>query len=315
MSFFPAPFPEEYHIRIDDISEATQDFYNKPGFLKQPSSFEDWRKTIFPPLRKIAATRSGLILLRALKATGKWTRISPPWKPECNANGGNDNTRDSAGRYDSATLNFDPRMFMSGSSCYKIMDLKPGSPGAQPDEVLFHELIHAYRGILHSDQHSPVFLHGGLKRYEIAEEFFAVMLTNIYVSDVSNRHSSGLRADHVHHHPLAKELSHSFTFFQSSTEVLTLVDQLVKENNHLATELSKVKAGFNPLAAYFQNWHAVKFLSQTPMAKLRDFVIERLPIMRGPVAPPLPTVPEATPLEMAARYLKDNALAILRGHP
>ncbi len=89
------------------------------------------------------------------------------------------------------------------------------------------------------------------------------------------------------------------------------MNRLVKENFYLAIGLSTVKAGFNPLAAYFQNYPAVVALSQTPMANLRDFVIEKLPLLRGPIAPPLPIVPEATPLEMAAKYLKDNTLAIL----
>ncbi len=62
------PFPEEFLIRIDESSEAAQDRYNSPGFLKQDSTFVAMVMTI-ALLRKIASTKSGLILLNALKAT------------------------------------------------------------------------------------------------------------------------------------------------------------------------------------------------------------------------------------------------------
>jgi hypothetical protein len=200
-------------------------------------------------------------------------------------------------------------MYMSGSECYKRrlkMNSKPRA--ALPDEVLFHELIHAYRYLTVVDaDDNPV--HGGLKRYDLIGDVYAIVLTNIYISDASNRHSSGLRADHDHFRPLQRELSHSFTFYQSSPQALTLMDQLVKTNPFLARGLSRVKAGFNPLAAYFQNYRAVKALSQSPLSRMREFVIGRLPVISDPIPVPLPTVPEATPLEQAAKFLKDDVLA------
>ena len=62
---------------------------------------------------------------------------------------------------------------------------------------MFHELIHAHRGALRLSLNpadgTP--LGGGLLRYHSEEEFLAVVLTNIYISDDTNRHLSGLRAD------------------------------------------------------------------------------------------------------------------------
>ena len=75
--------------------------------------------------------------------------------------------------------------------------------GLYPDEILFHELVHALRGT--SAQYmSLIPLSGGLKRYDSREEFIAVLATNIYISDPSNRSKTGLRRDHIQYTPLEK---------------------------------------------------------------------------------------------------------------
>jgi hypothetical protein len=312
MSLFLPPFPENYLIRIDEISEQKADDFNAPGTLLHSYSFNDWRATVLPPFRKIASTKSGMVLLNAFRATGKWTRIRPVWKPECNAETSVAPTKDTVGRYYKTQVLFDPQMYMSGSECYvRRLKVQPKPRAALPDEVLFHELIHAYRDLFYLDSNHTR-LHGGLKRYDIVDDFFAIVLTNIYISDASNRHSSGLRADHDGYRPLEKELSNSFTFYQSSPQVLPLMTQLIKENDYLALELSKVKAGCNPLAAYFQNYRAVEALSQSSLAKRREVLIENLRVPARLPMSPLPTVPEATALEAAAKFLGDAALAILK---
>ena len=92
-------------------------------------------------------------------------------------------------------------------------------------------------------------------------------LTNIYVSDVTNHHSSGLRADHADGRPLQDELSSSFTFYRSSPKVIKLMDQLVNESYLFCYNPAQVEAVFNPLAAYFKNWQLANSMSHSALAK------------------------------------------------
>jgi Effector protein len=55
---------------------------------------------------------------------------------------------------------------------------RPSGPGHQPDEVLHHELVHASRQMRGVMNEMPV-----NKGYDDMEEYLAVVLTNIYLSD------------------------------------------------------------------------------------------------------------------------------------
>ncbi len=300
------PFPEDFFISVDQPDQAKRDGFNQPGFLFHPYSFAKWREMVIPQLAKIASTKSGMVLLNAFQASQKWTRISPMFANTCNAGtSGLRSKDDTTARYFLAEVTFEPYMYMSGSACYKHKHLTQRSPGAKPDEVLFHELVHAYRQLSLLNNEKP--LGGGLTLYENDEDFFAVMVTNIYITDFTNKSGTAPRADHHHYRPLAKGLSHSFTFYQSSEQVLPLMDRFVKECGVLAAGLSKVPAHLNPLTAYFQNYHEVKALSKSALAKQRDFVIPKLPKDK-PDALALPEVPDDF------QVLIDAVLA-LAGHP
>jgi hypothetical protein len=219
---------------------------------------------------------------------------------------GYDDTFLKAGRRPLGPLWFDPLVYKSGSECYKR---NAGSNprwnrGAYPDEICFHELIHTYRQGLYRtvDTPKPDATGGGLILYTDIEEFFAIVLTNIYISDDTNHTKSGLRADHNDHRPLERELSGSTTFYQSGTEVLGYIKRLVKENYMLCRSLAAVKASFNPLAAYFQheNDKLLESMSQSSLAVRRDRTIPTLPKPGGPPK----TLGEA---------LADEALSVLRG--
>jgi hypothetical protein len=67
--------------------------------------------------------------------------------------------------------------------------LRLGGPGMNPDEVLFHEMVHAVRAI--QGVSTSTFKMGG--GYDNAEEFAAVVVTNVYMSE---KKQTALRANH-----------------------------------------------------------------------------------------------------------------------
>jgi hypothetical protein len=125
--------------------------------------------------------------------------------------------------------------------------------------MLFHELIHTFRNV--SRRWSQTILRGGLYRYTDTEEFLAVVLTNIYISDPTNRIKSGLRADHRGFRPLEPEFGSAFGLFAASTQVFELVKRFVVDNHGFATLTANVKAPFNSIADYYASPERAERLS------------------------------------------------------
>jgi len=121
-------------------------------------------------------------------------------------------------------------------------------------------------------------LGGGLKWYGHEEEFLAIVLTNIYISDASNHHGSGLRADWYGGRPLEAALSTSLTFFESSPQVLPALDKFRREEKNLFEGLAGVKAGFNPLDAMLNHPREVAQLSHSKVAIEHERTVPKLPI-------------------------------------
>jgi hypothetical protein len=67
--------------------------------------------------------------------------------------------------------------------------LRPGGPGFNPDEILFHEMVHAVRDTQGASTSGYKLGEG----YDNAEEFAAVVTTNVYMSE---KKQTALRADH-----------------------------------------------------------------------------------------------------------------------
>ena len=59
-------------------------------------------------------------------------------------------------------------------------DYNTGEPGNEPDEVLYHELSHATRIIRGKETHAAV---TGRSNFPNTEEYFATVITNIYLSE------------------------------------------------------------------------------------------------------------------------------------
>lgn len=234
-----------------------------------PVRSAEWKDSVIKQLMKISHSKAGIALLNSIRAGNQPIMVVPPLRPECSAHGFAVRTVRKGKMYQGAAI-YDPSVYMRPSACFikKHLDQPNSNRGVLPDEVFFHELIHAHRGALRI--HNPVDLHAGLYRYTNEEEFIAVVITNVYISDVTNPHSSGLRRDHTHFYPLESKLSTSLTFYKSSPQVLPLIKKFAAQEPFLFGDLAKVKTRFNPFAALTECEKALKVLSNSQLANQRE---------------------------------------------
>ena len=134
----------------------------------------------------------------------------------------------------------------TGASC-----CSGGKAATLPHEILVHELVHALRRVSgHLHQHRVI---NKLQPYSNTEEFLAILVTNVFISDVTNRHKTGLRSDHQSHAALDPELADSFRFFSLGTRAFNIIANFCNENRGFTRMLAKVSARFNPIAAFYKN--------------------------------------------------------------
>jgi hypothetical protein len=215
-----------------------------------------WERDVDDLLLKIAACRTGMALLQEIRRAGKRILIIPPEPGPmvCNSRTighvGNLALKHRNRTY-FAFVEMDPRHYFPGSWCYRVTrGADPAHNRASlPDEILFHELVHAHRRAAGIAPLGP--RGGGLNLYGNGEEFLAVVITNVYISDGTNHRKSGLRADHSGHRPLESNLNTSLTFYKSSPQALTLIKEFAehKDEKPFFDDLTKVNARFNPFAA------------------------------------------------------------------
>jgi hypothetical protein len=211
----------------------------------------------------IAQVASGQVLINAVRFWKIPILISPydDSQDACNATVENHHM-DSAGILHPRVL-ITPSLLGRGSACWKHWVNTNQTNAVLPHEVLFHELIHAFRSITKSahKQFSIPPTNGGLYRFTNEEEFIAVVTTNIFISDPSNRYKTGLRADHYNKFALQKGLDDSFGFFRSGKDTFRLIERFCKQNPGFTAALAKIPAKFNPLAAYYTNPQKAQELS------------------------------------------------------
>lgn len=220
-------FAAQYKIRISPI-----------GLAGHPAI--TYKMKVNQHLNLIYGTKVGRILFDCIRFHGLPVDISPYTGVGCNSGGGW--TTAAGTRQGFAT--YSPDTFAPHGACSAAL----GTSGRLGHEILFHELVHAFRGV--SGKWNKVALGLNMSRYTDSEEFLAVMLTNIFISDGSNKKKSSLRADHTDYQSLAPDFVAPFSFFESSTLVLPLVKKFVEENHGLAIMLAHSHAPFNPIADY-----------------------------------------------------------------
>ncbi len=180
--------------------------------------------------------------------------------------GGDCNAEEAGGE-----VSFSPGSFLG--PCWRTMLRVTKNRGLYPQELLFHELVHALRDVSgYGNSLAP--LSGGLVGYGDTEEFIAILVTNILMSDPTNKRADGLglRRDHGKGklHPW---LSDSLDFYRSSRDTFKLIDEFCSENDWFAEKLSEIKTTFNPLTVYYNDQDKARETSRSVVALVRDLVM------------------------------------------
>jgi hypothetical protein len=143
-------------------------------------------------------------------------------------------------------VKFTPAVF--AEYCAKNKDPQKKS-GAQPDEVLFHEMVHAVRDMLGLSNPEPLGNSYGTK-----EEFFAILLANIYASET--RRPEDISANHEDYSMAIDNTDAKFLPSADPADYrYRLVQQFVLEHPNLANDLRRIPAEripFNPVRRYFE---------------------------------------------------------------
>jgi hypothetical protein len=257
-------FGEQYNIEI-----------RKPADLWDTSVNPDiWVPSVENILRKIANSKAGQALFYAIFDSGHWVFIRPLEKgTDCNAFTYSAPRQVIGTRAYWSVILFDPQAYAKGSRCYHLKLGDKYTRGGLPNEVLFHELVHAMRQCTALRQ--PTDLAGGLYRYVTDEEFFAVVIANIYISEGAKDGSSGLRSGEIGKSPLESYFSNSLCFFASSTQILPLMKRFKKDHEQLFTDLSMINCTFNPVKALLETPKTVEAISKAKATAVHEAGAEK----------------------------------------
>jgi hypothetical protein len=246
-------FGEQYLI------DVFLDVRNKKYWDRSIGDPAAWKRSVLHQLQKISSSDAGLCLLKAIRSEGHRCLIVPPdinSMYSCNSaayptDPWEDPTADGVRRMYVAMVEFDPSLYLSTSPCFRHKRASTFKYGNLPDEVLFHELTHAFR-IVRGSLNRGTQLHGGAEAvYSDSEEFLAIVLSNIYISDITNPRSSGLRGGHLRHDHLDNAVATSVSFFKSNPQVLPILREFVASAPAFCKALCNVRAAFNPIRALF----------------------------------------------------------------
>jgi hypothetical protein len=227
------------------------EFYNftiKPDGLAGAAAAR-YVRDVHEHLRWIHRTTSGRLLLNCIRRPTFPVEIRPHPTAVCNAEGGWERK---AGATDpSGVVKYTPFAFSHAGSCATLP--ADQNRGRLWDEVLFHELVHVFRSVTGKWDKAPA-LSIAMRHYTDNEEFIAVMCTNIYMSDRTNRIKSGLRAGHNDYSAMAPEDAMRFGLFASSKAAFGLVKKFCEDHPIFSKALNDKLADvvYNPVADFYR---------------------------------------------------------------
>jgi Effector protein len=133
-------------------------------------------------------------------------------------------------------------------------------PGMRPEDVLFHEMVHASRNL-----NDPVYDNTPLYLMGDYEEFLAVLITNMYRTEIG---AKKLHRDYVL--KLLVEQPEAEAFLSSKREYLDAIQAL--QGDLLVSAVSGLNTPFNPFRDYDRldaNYSRIRELwDSTPFAKM-----------------------------------------------
>lgn len=235
-------FEDAFHIEI------------RPIGLKDKAA-QQYCEDVRLQLGQVLTTDTGNALLTALGKNTYWTSIEPYTGNHGTCNAWTTPVKDQLVN----KRRFRSRVEYTGSeTCNKDF-------AGLPHEYLHHELVHAFRQTL--DLWMPIGLPKGMEHYQDYEEFYAVLLTNILISDESNTFKSKLRGAYTVQRELAPEFADSLGFYRSSPYAFPIIDNFCSKHREYTKSLVRVKGAFNPIAAMYTDRKKAEENSQAAEAK------------------------------------------------
>jgi hypothetical protein len=142
-----------------------------------------------------------------------------------------------------STVSFTPLTFSKYCSQHK----RGHKSGAHPDEVLFHEMVHATRQMRGLFDPMPLGF-----MYDTEEEFYAILLANMYASETGR--SVDLRSDHHGFEHLTTDVNVKFLPKRDMADYrYRLVSKLIHAEPKMAHELTRLRhTRFNPIRRYYE---------------------------------------------------------------
>jgi hypothetical protein len=169
----------------------------------------------------------------AIRDIGSVVEVRPYPVRKCNA--------DTEKGGDGVLIRFSPGYFPPGGKCY----VDPGShvvkPAGSAAEVLFHELVHAFRLVTGKFVNSKI---PKLPAYDIEEDFYAIVITNIFLSETDR--NQPLRESHRGLEPLPvyRATDQGFLTLDANLEYVT---KFIHDHPDVSKQLRDVPSVFNPV--------------------------------------------------------------------
>lgn len=220
---------------------------NPVGLAGAPA--RKYTQEVHEHLKWIHRTTSGRILLNVIRRPTYPVEIRPYPGADCNARGGGE--QKAAGGAWTGFVEYSPSTFSSTGACSALP--ADQNRGRLWDEILFHELVHVFRNATGTWNPGSA-LSYAMRHYNNNEEFVAVLCTNIYVADRTNRIKTGLRASHRGYTAMDPSDAVRFGLFASSKNAFALVKKFCEDNPIFTKALSDKLPDviYNPIADYYR---------------------------------------------------------------
>jgi hypothetical protein len=187
--------------------------------------------------------KTGQIIVEGIHSSKYYVLVMPYWRKICNAE-----TIQPPERLRDDEINVYIG-FTPDASCHVDSKTKNVAPGGTPEETLFHELVHAFRLVTEKASNrigpSLPYIPENLKKYpeyDVEEDFFAVLVTNIFSSETGRP----LRADHGALKVLPSQLSGNKDFL-AIEPYAELVRKFCTDHSSVSQKLRDVPSAFNPI--------------------------------------------------------------------
>jgi hypothetical protein len=135
-------------------------------------------------------------------------------------------------------------------------DYNTGEPGNDPDEVLYHELAHASRMMRGKETYAAV---RGRGNFPNIEEYFATVITNIYLSEKGGRLIGKYSPDsQLHAHKDWSVMKHPAGFYGNNDHLSIPPSKLMEEFKRTQPQfyhdlaILPTPPWFNPVRTHFR---------------------------------------------------------------